>query len=643
MPIDPISQNISGVQSLVGSQTNKIQTGSTFDIEGVGEQEDEFTLKLSDDELLELKTKWELRYRGYEAKLKLRQQANKTYYLGRQKEGSSQSATDGQPISANLLFEAAETFYPAALSKNPDPVVWADNTQEGDAIADAVKTMLQFHADQLVLRSKLTLVTRHWSIYFLGVMKHGWDNKIGDIKSDVIDPQCLILDPEATIDSYGDYDGAYIGERKTCTARELIELFPKHKVYITIMVDGRMGTDVSYTEWWSDEYCFYTFKDKVLDKSKNPHYNYDKDVPSLDPNGLHSQDIEGNLEMETKKGSNHFARPKKPYTFLSVFSLGDQPHDITGLIEQNIPNQRRVSRRTEQIDYNLSRQNNSDVFSGANWNQESAKQAAKAIALGHPVIVPKGAAIADSIVRLQAQGVDASFFTSLENDKTDLRSIFGTQGITSQPANENETARGMILNNQYDSSRIGGGIGDKLEGFVKNTFNWWVQLYYVYYDEPHFASVMGQMKATEYVELESADLTRRVVVSVSPDSMKPHDEMTEMNQALSLWEAGALDPKTLLTMLNIPDPQDTSESTVLWLVDKTAYMQLNFPQLAQQLAQIQQQQQAQMQQAQAQQGGGAPQPNGKVGSGQTPSQTPASQDGSVDPGGSSLKSVPLPK
>jgi hypothetical protein len=195
----------------------------------------------------------------------------------------------------------------------------------------------------------------------------------------------------------------------------------------------------------------------------------------------------------------------------------------------------------------------------------------------------------------------------------------------------------MILNQQFDSTRIGGGIGDALEQVADNVFNWWVQLYYVYYDVPHFAAIMGQMKAVEYVQISAANLDRQLVVSVSPDSMKPHDEITEMNQAMSLYEAGVLDPKTLLTMLNVPDPQKTAEMTVLWLLDKQAYMQLNFPEVAQQLQQIQQQnalvQGAAQQMGQAV-GGGAQAPPSQVPEGVPPTMAAA-------PSSSSLQQVPI--
>ncbi len=588
---DPISNNIIGVQSLVGSKLNKVNAGATVQLEGIeGEERDILTLDLSDDELIALSKKWEANYAGYEAALKIRQEANKSYYLGRQREGSAMATTDGMPISANLLFEAEETFLPAALAKNPEPVVWSDDSEQGTNLANDVKRMLQYHADTLVLRRKLTKMTRHWTLYFIGIIKHGWDNEIQEITSEVRNPKNFIFDPNGFVDEYGDYNG-YLGERITITAEKLAEMFPEAQSYITVLVDGKMGTDVVYTEWWNDDYTFVTFKGKILDKSKNPHFNYEQKNKTLDQDGM--------VAEEKIPGKNHFARPKMPYTFLCVFNLGEHPHDDTGLIEQNIPNQRRVSRRTEQIDYNLSRQNNSTAFSEDNFTQETAKQAATAMAKGHPVLVPSGKPINEAISKIEMSPVPAGFFTALENDKHDLRSIFGTQGITAQDDNKKETARGMILENQHDTTRIGGGVGDAIEQVADNIFNWWVQMYHVYYDVPHVATVMGQMKAVEYVTLSAQSLNAKVVVSVSPDSMKPKDEVTEMNQAMSLFEAGALDPKTLLTRVNFPDPQKTAEQATLWHIDPQAYMQINFPEIAAQLQQIQAQA-MQMQQAQQQ-------------------------------------------
>ncbi len=579
---DPFALSIEGVSDLVLSGTNKRPSGVPNTDEGAdSERFDVLTLDLDDGELLALRDKWEDKYAPYEVKINAKQKANKAAYLG-YTQNDYTSQTDGKPIASNLIFEAEETFIPAALAKNPEPVVYSDNTPEGNKVAQDVKTMLQYHADQLVLRRKLATMVRQWTIYYLGVLKYGWNKKINDVSIENRKIQDFVFDPDGYVDSYGDFQG-YLGERITVTAEKLIELFPKHKAYITVMVDGKLGTDCIYTEWWTDEYCFSTFKNVVLDKHKNEYFKYAEET--TDEYGLPT----------TSEPRNHFASPKKPYTFLSVFSLQEQPHDITGLIEQNIPNQNLVTRRTYQIDYNLSKANNSDVFSEDNFNQETAKQAAGALAKGNPVIVPPGRPLSEAIARLQAPSISDSFFKEQEVNKEALRSSFGTQGITSAPPNEDTTARGMILNQQYDNTRIGGGIGDAIEQVADNAFNWLVQLYYVFYDEKHFAAVMGKMQATEYVVLSSQNLDRQLIVSVSPDSMKPKDEITQMNQAMELWTSKAIGPVTLLTILNFPDPKESAADGVLYNIDPQAYMQLNFPEIAQQLQQIQQQaMQAQM-------------------------------------------------
>jgi hypothetical protein len=559
------------------------------------EREDVLTLKMDDEDLLRLKSQWENKYRGYDGRIKPRQDTIKAFYLGKQNEGGPTVASE--PIASNLLFEAEETFLPAALAKNPEPVVWSDNSEEGNALAKLTKIMLQYHADVLNLRGALKLMTRQNTIFLIGVAKHGWDPVIKDIKLDIRRPQNFVFDPDGFVNRFADYEG-FSGERIKIRAEDLIALFPKHKAYITIMVDGKLGTEVVYTEWWSpnDEFCFYTYKDIILDKHMNQYYLYDEQSEE--------DDMDGNTQTLIHEARNHFARPKKPYTFLSVFSLEEQPHDMTSLIEQNIPNQRRITRRTNQIDYSLSRANNSDVFSENNFNQETAKQASRALAVGNPIIVPKGGPIAEAIHRLQAPGLDASFFTELETSKRDLRQIFGTEGITTNPQDDDKTVRGKILDSNHDSSRIGGGVGDALETVADNIFNWWVQLYHVFYDVPHVGMIVGQTRAVEYVTLKSSDLNRKLVVSVSPNSMKPKDETTEMNQALALYEAGALDPKTLLTILDVPDPQKTAENTVLWKLDPQTYIELNFPELAKQLMAAQQARAMAGQQMGA--GGGAP-------------------------------------
>lgn len=582
----PFSLNVRGVSDLVENPTNKISGTPGQSPEGVtSDKTDVLELSMTDDELLKLRDEYEKTYAPYEGKLKPRVKKIKESYEGKKEHAQYLVDTD-LPIAANLQFEAMETFLSAALSKNPAPVVWADNTQEGNAIADSVKTMLQFHSEQLALSRKFSVLARQWSMNLIGGLKPGWNAKLNDVAIDNTKVQDYAFDPNGYVDAYGDFT-SWFGERKEVTAQKLLELFPKSKEYITTMCEGKLGTLVKYTEWWpNDEFCFYTFKEKVLDKHKNHLFRYPE--PMLDAAGQPALDPITNEAMTTKP-RNHFAHPKKPAIFLSVYSLQDQPHDVTSNVEQNIPNQNLITKRTEQIDFNVSTSNNAYAFSEDNFNQETGKQAANARKRGNPILVPSGGPIDKAIMPLNAQSLPADVFNQLEISKNDLRSSWGIQGIAGQKPDEDQTARGMILNQSHDTSRISGGIGAALDQVASNAFNWLVQLYYVFYDEPHFAAIMGNAKAVEYVTLVNTQLQKQLIVSSAADSMKPKDEVTNLNLAQALFDKGAIGPKTLLKMVDFPDPDEAAADGVLWKIDPMSYFKMNFPEYAQQLQQHQQQ------------------------------------------------------
>ncbi len=594
---DPFALSIQGVTDLVQNRTNKVDGGNEGTSEGPeSEKYDAFELKMTDEELLKLRDDWEAKYATYEEKHKRIVEKNKESYLGKKANGQWLAGEDN--IAANIQFESEETFLAAALAKNPEPVVWADNTPEGNDIATAVKTMLAFHSDQLAIRRKLGVMVRQWSINHLGVLKPGWNKKTNDVDLENRKIQDFIFDVNGYVDAFGNFCG-YLGERITITAEKLIELYPNQKDYIELSTDKKLGTQVIYTEWWTDEFCFVTYKDKVLDKFKNPYFNYEE--PQTDP--LTGQPALDSISLEPvmTEPNNHFAYAMKPYIFLSVFSLQEQPHDITGLIEQNIPNQRLITRRTEQVDLNASSANNAYAFSEDNFNQETAKQAANARKKGNPILIPSGGPIDKAILPLNGQPLSAQIVEQLTIAKDDLRTSWGVQGITAQPTDEDQTARGMILQQSHDTTRIGGGIGSSIEQVADLAFNWLVQLYCVFYDETHFAAIMGNAKAVEYIQISSADLSRQLIVSVAPDSLKPKDEVTQMNLAQALFDKGAIGPQTLLKMLDFPNPDEAAADGILYKIDPMAYFETNFPEqfAAMQQAQMKQAQMMMAQQAQA--------------------------------------------
>lgn len=554
---------LQGFYSL-GGRTNKVSDTDSSD----GVSSDllpELTLSMSDEELIALKRNWIKQWEPYEKEIRKKQDDNENYWLGEQ---FNYNADEKRKLQDNLIFESLETFLPIATRPKLDPMVEADNTDEGRAVADKVRKMLSFLSDSLAYNLKLKQVIRYWALYHLGVLKVGWSMKENDITCTAIRPQKLILDPNATIEEC-EYDGYYIGEVLEDTASDLLLRFPKKSTFIKEKVQEKMGTKVQYTMWTTDEYVFWTLDDEVLAKNKNPHWNYETTQPG-------ATDEMGNPGKEqTVPGKNHFKNKKKPYVFFTFFSLGKHPHDDTNLIQQNLPLQDAINKRLVQMDKNADNANGGLALSGDSFTEEQAKKAGKAKRNGGTIWVPTGP-VSNAVVELNGAQLPTFVYEALADYRGELRNIFGVRGSSPQGLSGERTVRGKMFMQQQDQSRIGGGLSPMMEEFSDLVLNWFVQLMYVYYDEPHTAAILGKAKAQEYIQLSNQELGIKLLVGVKEGSMIPTDPVSQKQDAMQLWSEKAIDPITFFERLDFPNPKEAAKNLFLWLSDP---IQL-FPELA---------------------------------------------------------------
>jgi len=533
----------------------------------ISELTEELKLDMEDEELILLKKDWETAWAPYQKALAVSQNDNETYWLGQQYEGSGK--TEGHPLVDNQIFGSLETFLPIATRPTADPIVSGDNTQTGEDLATKVRKMLQFWSKDQSYNLKLKQVARYWALYKLGVMKVGWSNQENDITVVAIRPQKLILDPDSTIDS-AEYTGEYIGEYRKESARNLIKRFPKAAEYIKDKCNKKLGTKMQYIEWWTDDYVFWTMDDEVLAKAKNPHWNYNKTTNVTDEMG--------EQKPHEVDGKNHFSYPKKPYAMLSIFSLGLRPYDDTNLIQQVLPLQDLINKRLRQIDKNADKTNGGLAVSGDSFTKEQASGVGKATERGGTIFVPNGK-VGDAVARLSAPPLPSFVYESLIDYRNELQNIFGTRGSTPQGTQSERTVRGKMIIQGQDGSRIGGGISTYLEQFSDYVYNYVVQMMYVYYDQNHIATVIGNDRATEFVQLKSSDLVSKLSVSVKDGSMIPKDPVTEREEVMNLWNMQAIDPITFFEKLDFPDPKQSAEQLFMWKADPG----LLFPDVAQQM------------------------------------------------------------
>lgn len=564
-----------GFKSL-SSDINRAEQGN-----GVFDDTPELTLDMNDSELVKLSESWERNWRSYEGTIIKRQQDNENYWRGIH----FNSGDESRPMMDNVIYEAVETFRSLVTKKNPEPFVRGDNTEKGNKISKITQQMLLFHADRLRLKLKLKTVVLFHELYLLAYAKHGWDKDEDDITTKIRRPQNLILDPRCTINEDMEYTGKYIGEKMEATASELVVKFPKQWGYITQKVKGNMGSVVVYTEWWSNnpaDYVFWKLDKVILGKIKNPHWNYDEDTTEMDEYGIEKK--------VSVAGKNHFKTKKAPFTFLSTLNLGIQPHNVTSNIGQNLSNQDIINKRNKQIDRNADSMNGGIVVSGeqSGLNKDKAEDVSEAMRRGGTIWIPQGSA-SDAIYRDQAPPLPGDIFNQLADKRESLRNIYGVRGSSPSGTVREQTATGKSIIREQDSDRIGGGLAEYLEQFADHIFNWWVQLMYVYYDDVHTASIVGDEKSIEYIKLSKFDFNSRMTVSVKEGSLIPDSDIDRANEASLLLQQGNIDPISAFDRMGFPNPRETAERVYMWKQEPS----LLFPEVGQKIEDKQRQQQDQ--------------------------------------------------
>jgi len=571
-----------GIASYISldADINKTQRDETEETkEGiVSKKMPELEVGMSDEDIVKLTDGWEKAWKESPKKTdwdKMTKESEE-YWIGKQFVGPK---LDGKrPVVDNVIFEALETYLPQATRRNPEPLIALESSEKKDdtnqAYVQKVKENLADLADKNKLRLKLKKSARYWSIFMIGIGKIGWDldNDIPIVR--VLRPARIILDPDATVDEDG-YTGDRIGEYRKMAADRILGIIgtgsktEKAIKKIKDLVKDDLGTKVQFKEWWTDEFMCWKLDDTILLKRKNPHWNYDskKEIENVDDVGGTTTDEEEVI------GTNHFKSPRKPYVFLSVFNLGDQPMDNTSLIVQNLANQDVVNKRNKQIDKNTDNMNNGLVVSlgRSGLTQPQAKGVSEALRNGGVVIIPDGAP-KEAIDHFQASSLPADVFNDLADKRNRLRDIFGTSGSSASGASQEKTVRGKIINRSLDTDRIGGGISEYLEQFADDIYNWFVQMNYVY------------DSAFQFLE---GGVPPKILVSVKEGSLLPKDSTSIANQAIELAGAGKMATVDLYKKLEYPNADELAAN---------AWLEVNAPELlygenpmVQQAIQLQQQ------------------------------------------------------
>ena len=494
---------------------------------------------------------------------------NTAYLLGDQLNDRDFLKNDSRYMD-NRLFTSVRAILSYATAQLANPEV---TPSKGDEInlrgARDIQMCLYTHAqdnkvDQKMRSAVLNLLSRK-----RGFLKLRFDpdaGEDGDIVTEIVNPEDIIIDRNAGYLT----NPNKIYHRVGCTIDQLISRFPKKKDEILTAygiqraVHSQLSRFVYYYECWftykeqdnppSEGVCwFIAEKHLILDKMKNPNWVYSS-------------------SKKKEKQANVLPLPPKPFVSLNYINTGRSFIDETCLVEQAKPMQEMLNRRGRQIWENADYVNGRWVASKKNFSEEDAhkliNKGAKTVAM------VDGDDVTKSLANIASAALPSYVENTLYDARNEIDQIMGTPAIFkgAQPGKSDTLGRDLLVNQQA------GALQDDLVRAISSSmgdyYGLLLQMMRVYYTEDHWFQVKGADGKYEFLFLNGDKIDSNVKISVEADSTLPLDKAQVRATAMELWQAGnAIDYKTLMEDLGLPNPDVRAERYLKSNLDPVAYLQ----------------------------------------------------------------------
>jgi hypothetical protein len=368
----------------------------------------------------------------------------------------------------------------------------------------------------------------HVNLARIGFIKCYFDDDILLPSVKVPHPQNLIFDKSLDADE----PLPWIGEYKTDTAKELIELFPKKEKEIISFVNNKLETPITYLEFWTEEVLFYKMGKIILHKEKNPYWQEEE---------------------------NYLSRLKVPYIPIVLSDLGEGMLSSTTIVEQAIPLQDGLNNRKNQIDRNANIMNGKIIASGdgiSKANFESIDWTDPEVG----IFMDRGDI--NAIKRESGQPLPAFIESDMYHSITEIDNVMGAHSSSRGERTGRETAKGREILKDSDRGRIDL-MSRRLEEVLQEVFRIWVQIIKIKMkgqDTIQDVDPNGNRISLNY---SGKTIDKGIDIIVLTGSMTPDDKANKIKRATDLATIRAIPFVDLYRELGYPNPEEMANRMLL--------------------------------------------------------------------------------
>lgn len=542
-----------------------------------------FDLKMTDDEVLpQIKTPltesedyWENDFGLKEVRRK-----NKNLWLPEHyKDKDIYEHQEDYLYQDNRIFVSVETIKSVVNTRIAQPEVMpAQDTITSLQLAKDVGSALFAHSKKYQTDDIFRIGVHNLMLARIGWIKLRFDPNIGengDIIPEHVSPEDVIVDKDA---KWGEVPRFIAQKIRGKTAADLCAMYPDKKQEIYKML-GVSRTDskgnlvayrtqlakkvMIYEVWFtaydpdSDMYvsALVVVDEKfqvVLDKQKNPNWNYD------DENQL----MEGKL-------SNFLDRPEPPFIPINYLNDGSSFIDQTTMVEQAAPLQKILDRRGFQIMENSEMSGSGMIFNTLMITKEDI---ARLVGSPDEKIGVKGN-VRDAFTRIPPPPLPNYVVEDKIDARNEIDNIFATHDISRGERSKNVTLGQDKLQLQQNITRMDD-IGRAVERAATKYYRYLVQMMKVYYTEEHYFKASGEDGQFDFIVMKGDLIEDGIDISVEAGSTMPIDRESQLKWTETLMGAGMIDPLTVYEIAsggNMPSPKKMLERYITFKTDPMAF------------------------------------------------------------------------
>jgi len=524
-------------------------------------------------------------------------------------------------VQANRIFVNMEAVINSLIANTPGiNILPAREEEEAKEFASRLENY--FRKKYLDLNIKETFRMGLRNMYFgrIMVIKAFWNPSINDFDFRAIDPRKVRFGKYARKEQDSEFAIEEI-EDNLCA---VIERFPAKKVELMkkygIADDNDLyikNPDVTYKEAWVQDYVIFKLGNIVLDKIKNPYWDWDgilvtdaEEKQINDSTGQNRRDLmmQIKLEQDTRtqmlaqrkamdeqkdlaEGEmpegmpqpvdgqtpqpqempqeptpeeykpyyfNYFDNPRKPYIFATIFNNENSPVGRTDMITLSADLQRGIDKRKMDIDENC------ELANGIIKIDEGVMSKADAQKLRYEtkgIIFGKG--VVNGVAREVGGNLPVMVFDDMKDSRSEIDNIMAASSAFRGERQGQETRAGRLALIQQSYLRLNE-LVQVVDFVAHDMFSWGMQLAKTRYTEYHYAKWMGKEDAQEIIEIIQDDFETGSEVTIIAGKTLPRDDEFKYEQAQNDVKNGLLSPVDYFEVAGYDNPQEKAKNRVMY-------------------------------------------------------------------------------